>query len=339
MRPSPPPDDAGDATRAPLRVGAMFPQFEIGEDPAVIRDLAQAAEDLGYAHLTAFDQIVGLGRASRPDWRYVHDAGDAFHEVFVLFGFLAAVTRRIELVTGVLVLPMRGTALVAKQAAEVDLLSGGRLRLGVGVGVKPEEFEACERPFARRGARMDEQIAVLRRLWTAPLVTVSGEFHRIADGGLNPLPVQRPIPVWIGGISDAAMRRVARLGDGWMPNFDPDDFGRRALETMRGYARAAGRDPASIGIEATLTLLGRRPEELARELEAWRALGVGHVTASTLPERWVPAQGRWNKVDLPRLPGPRAHIEALRSFREALPEYFRPPMAAGGDAGRRTGPA
>jgi probable F420-dependent oxidoreductase len=301
----------------------MFPQFEIGDDPAVVRDFAQAADDLGYAHLTAFDQIVGLGRGSRSDWRYVHDAADAFHEVFVLFGFLAAVTRHIELVTGVLVLPMRGTALVAKQAVEVDLLSGGRLRLGVGVGVKPEEFEACERPFERRGRRMDEQITVLRQLWSVPLLTFSGEFHRIVDGGLNPLPVQRPIPVWIGGISDAAMRRVARLGDGWMPNFDSDDFGRRAIETMRAHARAAGRDPATIGIEATLTILGRTPEELARELTAWHALGVGHVTASTLPERWVPAQGRWNKVDLPKLSGPRAHIEAIRRFRESLPEFFQ----------------
>jgi len=307
----------------------MFPQFEIGEDPGVVRDFAQAADELGYAHLTAFDQIVGLGRASRPAWRYVHDADDAFHEVFVLLGFLAAVTRRIELVTGVLVLPMRGTALVAKQAAEIDLLSGGRLRLGVGVGVKPEEFLACERPFERRGRRMDEQIALLRQLWTVPLVTFAGEFHRIDDGGINPLPVQRPIPVWIGGISEAAMRRVARLGDGWMPNFDPDDFGRRAVETMRVHVRAAGRDPATVGIEATLTIVDRTPEQLARELEAWRALGVDHVTASTLPERWVPAQGRWNKIDVPKLASPRAHIDAIRRFREALPEYFRQPVAAG----------
>jgi probable F420-dependent oxidoreductase len=300
----------------------MFPQFEIGTDPAVIRDFAQTAEDLGYAHLTAFDQIVGLDRRSRPGWRYVHDADDPFHEVFVLFGFLAAVTRRLELVTGVLVLPMRGTALVAKQAAEVDVLSGGRLKLGVGVGVKPEEFLACERPFAGRGRRTDEQIALLRRLWTEPLVTFDGAFHRVEAGGINPLPVQRPIPVWVGGISDAAMRRVARLGDGWMPNFDPDDFGRGAIETMRKYAREQDRDPDAIGIEATLTIVDRTPDELGRELARWEALGASHVTVSTLPERWVPAQGRWNKVSVPRLPGPRAHIDAIRGFRAALPEFF-----------------
>jgi probable F420-dependent oxidoreductase len=316
-----------------VRIGTLFPQFEIGADPGPVREFAQAADDLGYAHLTAFDQIVGLGRASRPGWRYVHDAGDLFHEVFVLLGFLAGVTRRIGLVTGVLVLPMRGTALVAKQAAEVDVLSGGRLRLGVGVGVKPEEFEACERPFGDRGRRTDEQIEVLRLLWQHPLVTYEGRFHRIEDGGINPLPVQRPIPIWIGGISDAAIRRVARLGDGWMPNFDPDHHGRRAIETMRRHAREQGRDPARIGIEATLTTLDRTPEALDAELRAWQAAGATEVTVCTLPERWVAAQGRWNKIDVPKLPGPAAHVDAIRRFREALPHWFAPGAGAAPGAG------
>ena len=178
-----------------MKIGALFPQFEIGLDPVTVRDFGQAADELGYAHLTAFDQIIGLNKKSRPEWKYVHDAADMFHEIFVLFGYLAAVTKKVELVTGVLVLPMRGTALVAKQAAEVDVLSGGRLRLGVGVGVKPEEFEACGEVFTNRGKRVDEQIDVLRKLWTAELITYEGEFHRIEDGGINPLPVQRPIPV------------------------------------------------------------------------------------------------------------------------------------------------
>src|SRR5690606_13843335 len=137
-----------------MKIGVLFPQFEIGSDPKNIRDFAVTADELGYTHLTAFDQIIGLNKASRPDWTYVHDAEDMFHELFVLYGYLAAITRRIEFVTGVLVLPMRGTALVAKQAAEVDLLSGGRLRLGVGVGVKPDEFEACGEEFRNRGKRM-----------------------------------------------------------------------------------------------------------------------------------------------------------------------------------------
>ena len=305
-----------------MRLGALFPQFEIGADPAAIRDFAQAAEALGYAHITAFDQVIGLNKASRPGWKYVHDAEDMFHELFVLFGYLAAITARVELVTGVLVLPMRGTAVVAKQAAEVDVLSGGRLRLGVGVGVKPEEFEACGENFKNRGRRANEQIEVLRRLWTAPLITYEGQYHRIEDGGLNPLPVQRPIPIWIGGISDAAIDRVARLGDGWLPNFQPDDVGRRAVETMRSSARRYGRDPAAIGIEATMTIIDRTPDELRAEVEAWRQLDASHITVNTMPERWIESEQRWNKASIGQLANPAAHVEAIRKFRDALPELF-----------------
>jgi probable F420-dependent oxidoreductase len=305
-----------------MLLGALFPQFEIGADPAAIRDFAQAAEALGYAHITAFDQVIGLNKASRPGWKYVHDAEDMFHELFVLFGYLAAITSRVELVTGVLLLPMRGTAVVAKQAAEVDVLSRGRLRLGIGVGIKPEEFEACGENFKNRGRRADEQIEVLRRLWTAPLITYEGRYHRIEDGGLNPLPVQRPIPIWIGGISDAAIDRVARLGDGWLPNFQPDDVGRRAVETMRSSARRYGRDPAVIGIEATMTIIDRTPDELRAEVEAWRQLGASHITVNTMPERWIESEQRWNKASIGQLANPTAHIEAIRKFRDALPELF-----------------
>ena len=305
-----------------MKIGALFPQFEIGLDPVDVRDFAQAADELGYTHLTAFDQIIGLNKASRPNWTYVHDAEDMFHEIFVLFGYLAAVTRKIELVAGVLVLPMRSTALVAKQAAEVDVLSGGRMRLGVGVGVKPEEFEACGESFAGRGKRMDEQIDVLRKLWTADLITYEGKYHRIEDGGINPLPVQRPIPIWIGGISDAAIRRTATLGDGWLPNFQADDLGKRSIDRMREMALAAGRDPAKIGIEATLTIIDRTPEELRAEIEDWRRIGATHVTVNTMPERWVEAEKRWNKAPIGGLADPRAHIRAIEAFRAYFPELF-----------------
>jgi len=305
-----------------MKIGALFPQFEIGLNPAHIRDFAITAEELGYTHLTAFDQIIGLNKASRPDWKYVHDAEDMFHELFVLFGYLAAVTKRIEFVTGVLVLPMRGTALVAKQSAEVDLLSGGRLRLGVGVGVKPEEFEACGEEFGNRGKRIDEQIDVLRKLWCDDLITYEGKFHRIEDGGINPLPIQRPIPIWIGGISEAAIKRVGRLGDGWLPNFQADDLGRRSIEAMREVAVSHGRDPGKIGIEATMTIIDRTPAELREELEAWRAIGATHVTLNTMPERWVEEEQRWNKAAIGGLSDPQAHVDAIRSFRAALPEFF-----------------
>jgi probable F420-dependent oxidoreductase len=305
-----------------MKIGVLFPQFEIGLDPVNVRDFAQAADDLGYTHLTSFDQIIGLDKKSRPDWKYVHDAEDMFHELFVLFGYLAAVTRKIEFVTGILVLPMRGTALVAKQAAEVDVLSGGRLRLGVGVGVKPEEFEACGENFENRGKRVDEQIDVLRKLWTADLITYQGEFHRIVDGGINPLPIQRPIPIWIGGISDAAVRRTARLGDGWLPNFQADDFGKASIDKMRALALSYGRDPDKIGIEATLTIIDRSPEQLRKEIEDWRQIGATHITINTMPERWVEAEKRWNKAPIGGLTDPRAHITAVEKFRADFPELF-----------------
>lgn len=305
-----------------MKIGALFPQFEIGLDPVSIRDFSQAADDLGYTHLTSFDQIIGLNKKSRPDWKYVHDAEDMFHEIFVLFGYLAAVTTRIEFVTGILVLPMRGTALVAKQAAEVDVLSNGRLRLGIGVGVKPEEFEACGEDFGNRGKRVDEQIDVLRKLWTSDLITYEGEYHRIEDGGINPLPIQRPIPIWIGGISKAAIRRTAQLGDGWLPNFQADDLGKRSIDAMREMAVSYGRDPDTIGIEATMTIIDRTPEELRTEIEDWRRIGATHITINTMPERWVEEEKRWNKAAIGGLANPQAHIDAVRAFHSNFPELF-----------------
>ncbi len=305
-----------------MRIGALFPQFEIGADPSSVRDFAQAADELGYTHLTSFDQIIGLDKHSRRDWKYVHDAEDMFHEILVLFGYLAAVTERIELTTGILVLPMRGTALVAKQAAEIDVLSRGRLRLGVGVGVKPEEFEACGFEFKNRGKRVDEQIEVLRLLWTNDLIDFEGAYHRIERGGINPLPVQRPIPIWVGGISNAAIRRVARLGDGWLPNFEADEFGRASIQRMRTLAREYGRDAESIGIEATITIIDRTSEQLYEEIKRWEKIGATHVTLNTMPERWVPEEGRWNKVKLDGLSTPQDHVNAIRRFHDSFPELF-----------------
>lgn len=197
-----------------MYLGAIFPQSEIGADPIAVRDIAQAAEDLGYHHLLAFEHVI-LPR--KPEYRGYAGAATAeqpFHEPLVLFGYLAALTRRIELVTDVLVLPQRQTVLVAKQAAEVDVLSGGRLRLGIGVGWIPDEFAALGADYSNRGARSEEQIALLRALWTEPEVTFRGRWHQIEAVGISPLPVQRSIPIWIGGRVEATLRRAARLGDG-----------------------------------------------------------------------------------------------------------------------------
>jgi probable F420-dependent oxidoreductase len=181
-----------------VQVGVVFPQTEIGADPAGVRAFAQAAEELGYQHLLAYDHVLGADVSARPDWAGPYTAEHQFHEILVLFGYLAGVAPGLELVTGVLVLPQRQTALVAKQAAEIDILTGGRFRLGVGLGWNFVEFEALGEEFRNRGRRAEEQIEVLRRLWTEPVVTFDGEYHRIPAAGINPLPIQRPIPIEAG---------------------------------------------------------------------------------------------------------------------------------------------
>jgi probable F420-dependent oxidoreductase len=205
-----------------------------------------------------------------------------FHEPFVLFGYLAAITQEIELVTGVLILPQRQTALVAKQAAEVDVLTGGRLRLGVGIGWNKVEYEALGQNFHDRGKRIEEQIALLRALWTQPVVDFHGQWEHIPEAGLNPLPVQRPIPIWIGGTADAVLQRTARIGDGWFPMMPPNEAARITIDKLENYAREAGRDPASIGIEARLSLKDSTPETWRTATQAWQALGATHLSVNTM---------------------------------------------------------
>lgn len=243
-----------------MRIGVVFPQTEIGNDPGVVRDYARTAEGLGYSHLLTFDHVVGAGLAHRPDWRGPYDASTPFHEPLVLFGFMAGVTERIELVTGVLILPQRQTTLVAKQAAEVDVLSGGRLRLGVGIGWNEVEYDTLGENFHDRGRRSAEQIELMRALWSQPVVDFTGQWHRVPDAGISPLPVQRPIPVWIGGNADAVLRRAAAIGDGWFPQLPPDERAEHALATLRRYAADAGRDPGEIGIEARVGIRNGEPE-------------------------------------------------------------------------------
>jgi probable F420-dependent oxidoreductase len=217
-----------------MQLGVIFPQTEIGADPKAIRDFVQAAEDLGYEHLIVFDHVLGADTAHYPGWQGAYTHQDMFHEPLVLYGYLAAFTQRMELVTGVLILGQRQTALVAKQAAEVDVLSGGRLRLGVGIGWNAVEYEGLNANFHNRGKRSEEQIAVLRALWTQEVVDFHGRWHQITHAGLNPLPIQRPIPLWLGGGTNAepVIERVGRLADGWFPQFAPDATGRAALERM-----------------------------------------------------------------------------------------------------------
>ena len=266
-----------------MRLGVVFPQTEIGADPVGVRDYAQAVEAMGYQHLLVYDHVLGAHPAGRrPDWRGTYNHTDMFHEPMVLFGYLAAVTERLELVTGVLILPQRQTALVAKQTAEVDVLSGGRLRLGIGIGWNDVEYEALGENFHDRGRRSEEQIAVLRALWGQELVTFEGQWHTISNAGINPLPIQRPIPIWFGGGAEPVLRRIARLGDGWFPQLRPDDSGRQAIARLHAYTREAGRDPAEIGLEARISV--GRPDEAAwqRESAAWHDLGATHISVNTM---------------------------------------------------------
>lgn len=265
-----------------MRPGAVFPQLESGVDPAAIRYWAEAVEAMGYTHILAYDHVLGASVATRPDWSGPYTSESLFHELFVLYGYLAAVTTTVELVTAVLILPQRQTALVAKQAAEVDLLSGGRLRLGVGVGWNAVEYEALNEEFTNRGVRSEEQINLLRALWTDTAISFTGRWHTIDQAGLNPLPPRRAIPIWIGGYSEATLRRIGAMGDGWFPWRPPSDEMRAQIERLHGYARAAGRDPAAIGLEPQLAI-GRLPEaEWAGFVEGWRRLGATHLCVNTM---------------------------------------------------------
>lgn len=284
-----------------MQIGVTFPQTEIGADPLVIRDYAQAVEGLGYSHLVVFDHVLGADPAHRPGWSG-YTWRDMFHEPFVLFGYLAALTH-LELLPAVIILPQRQTVLVAKQAAEVDVLTGGKLRLGVGVGWNPVEYEALGMNFHTRGRVEEEQIEVLRLLWSQEIVSYKGQFHTITEAGLNPLPVRRSIPIWMGGRADALLRRTARLGDGWLPQGKPDERMREAVERLQSYIREAGRDPSKVGIEARMNAREGDLDEWVRQTEGWRELGATHISINTMGAGFK---------------SPGEHIEAIRRYKEAV---------------------
>jgi probable F420-dependent oxidoreductase len=288
-----------------MRIGVNLPGTELGADPSAIRDFVQAIEGLGYDHIQSLDHVLGANAASRPDWQGPYDHNDLIHEPLVLFGYLAGVTERVELATAIVILPQRQTVLVAKQAAEIDVLSGGRLRLGIGTGWNDVEYEALGENFHERGARSEEQIDVMRALWTQELVTYNGRWHTITDAGLNPLPVQRPIPIWFGGGAEPVLRRIARMGDGWFPQIRPDEEGRAILSRLHAYTREAGRDPADIGINGGVSIAARSPDEWIEDAIAWKDMGATHLSVST----------RGGELQFPG-----DHIDAVERFRRAVDE-------------------
>lgn len=265
-----------------MRLGTTFLQSDLELDASAARDYVQGVEEMGFDHLLIYDHVLGASAEHRPGWDKFHDSDDRFHEVFVLLGYLAAVTESIEFATGILCLPQRQTALAAKQAAEVDLLSGGRLRLGVGIGWNDVEFEALGAQFEGRAQRLEEQIDVLRLLWTEPVVDFHGRYHSITHAGLNPLPVQRPIPIWYGSRADSTLARVARLADGWMPDSREPDIVGPQVALLRELMVDAGRDPSTMGLQARLSMRQGGADVWRSYYEQWRQLGFTHFCVSTI---------------------------------------------------------
>jgi probable F420-dependent oxidoreductase len=272
-------DTSQTQTSAP-RIGAVFPQTELASDTGAVRAWAQEVERAGYKHALIYDHVVGADPAVHAPWNRPYDVETTFREPFVLFGYLAALTR-LELVTGIIILPQRQTALVAKQAAEVDLLTGGNFRLGVGIGWNDVEYEALGKNFKDRGRRSEEQIDLLRKLWTEPSITFEGKHEQVTGAGIRPLPVQRPIPVWIGGQSPRAYERIGRLADGWFPQFGPGPELDEARAIVDQGARDAGRDPATLGLDGRVNYKGDTGAVVAA-IEAWRAVGATHVSVNTM---------------------------------------------------------
>jgi len=269
-----------DSTRPGPRIGAVFPQTELGHDTSAIRAWAQEVERAGYRHVLVYDHVLGADPVVHAPWDRPYDVRTTFREPFVLFGYLAALTS-LELVTGVIILPQRQTALVAKQAAEVDLLTGGRFRLGVGIGWNQVEYQALGKDFSNRGRRSEEQIALLRRLFTEQSVSFKGADEQVVGAGISPLPVQRPVPIWLGGSSPRAYQRIGRLADGWFPQVAPGPALDEACGMVEQAAREAGRNPASIGLEGRVNYAGDLDAALA-SIEDWRAIGATHVTINTM---------------------------------------------------------
>jgi len=289
-----------------MELGALLPLGDIGGDPAVVREYAQAAEVIGYDFIEAPDHVLGAREGERT-------GAGLFHDPFVLFGFLAGCTKKLGFSTGVLILPQRQTALVAKQAASLDVLCGGRFRLGIGVGWNEVEFTGLNENFHNRGRRSEEQVQVMQALWAEPHVTFKGRWHTIDDAGINPRPASGRVPVWYGGHHERTIERIAKWGDGWMPNAYPP--GREALDIfgrLRGLTEAAGRDPAKIGIEVWVAMGSGSEADWAEEASFWKKAGATNLCLTTTFDR------RHHK----RIPGRTMadHLAALRRYHAAVKE-------------------
>lgn len=273
-----------------MKIGVVFPQGEISDDPSAVRDIAQAVEELGYDYLLLYELLID----SKPD-----QPPARFLEPFALLGYLASCTQTIELATGIMVLPSRQTVLVAKQAAAIDVLSGGRLRLGVSGGWNRVEYQAMGSDFQQRGKRLDEQITVLRALWTKPFVTFKGQYHDLETVGIYPQPIQRPIPLWLGGDSEPVLKRIAAFGDGWLSYGETLETAAAKIDKLHQYLEAAGRKPAEVGMEVVGVNVAK-PGDWSKLLEGWRDFGATHLSVVTTSAN---------------LGTPQEHIDAIYRFK------------------------
>ena len=266
---------------APMDVGVIFPQTEVGHDPGAVRAIGQAVDELGYSHLAAYDHVLGGDVAVLGELGGPYTIDDPFREPLTMFAYLAGCTG-LAFATSILIGPQRQTALLAKQAAEVDLLCGGRFRLGLGIGWNRVEYDALGVTFDTRGELLEEQIAVLRALWTERSVTFEGRFHNIRAAGLAPLPFQRPIPIWIGAYAPAALRRVGRIADGWFPMVRPGGGLEKALETINDGAAEVGRDVSKLKFEGRLEYSTRDHDKIAEHARRWRQAGAATLSLNTM---------------------------------------------------------
>jgi probable F420-dependent oxidoreductase len=294
-----------------MQLGTLLPLGDIGGSPQVMKEYALAAEDAGFDFIEAPDHVLGANPASQGAGDRISDG--LYHDPFVLFSYLAGVAPKLGFSTGVLILAQRQTALVAKQAACLDALCGGRFRLGVGVGWNEVEFVALNENFHNRGRRSEEQVQVMQMLWREPHVKFKGKWHTIDDAGINPRPASGKVPVWFGGHHERTLERIAKWGDGWMPNAYPaDQSALDILATLRGLTEKAGRNPGDVGIEVWTSMGAGSESDWAREAAFWKKAGASHLCLTTT----------FHRRHHHRLAGHTLsdHIAALKRFRNAVAE-------------------
>ena len=292
-----------------MQLGALLPLGDIGGNPAIVREYAQTAEGIGYDFIEAPDHVLGANPASAPEAE--RTGAGLYHDPFVLFGYLAGVTPNLGFSTGVLILPQRQTALVAKQAACLDALCGGRFRLGIGVGWNEVEFVGLNADFHNRGRRSEEQVALMQALWGNEYVAFKGRWHTLDDAGISPRPASGKVPVWYGGHVEQTLQRVAKWGDGWMPNaYPPDQSATDVLGQLRRLTEQAGRDPGKIGIEVWVSMGSGSEADWAKEARFWKSAGASHLCLTTTFNR------RHHKRIAGR--GIGDHVAALRRYQRAV---------------------